>query len=59
MFLKVPVIIILRFGVNNVLGSKYIDIYQFRGLEGGLHGSPNIFCLLFIKTEKVQELDLY
>ena len=57
MFLKVPVIIILRFGENNVLGPKYIDIYQFRGLaEGEVHGSV---LLLFIKTDKVQEHDLY
>ena len=55
-FLKVLVIIIMRFGENNVFGPKYIDIYQFLELVGGgcymvtLH-----FCLLFIKTEKVQE----
>ena len=58
MFLKVPVIIIIRFG-ENVLGTIYIDIYQFQGWAGVLHGSPYIFCLLFIKTKKVQEHDLY
>ena len=60
-FLKVPVIIIMRFGENNVLCKKYIDIYMnFGGYGGGdVHIPPNIFCLLFKKTEKVQEHDLY
>ena len=59
-FLKVPVIIIMRFSENNVLGTIYINIYQFWGVCGGwLHGSHFIYCLLFIKTEKVQEHDLY
>ena len=52
---KVPVIIIMRFGENNVLGPKYIHIYKFRGWRvagEGSHGPPYIFCLLFIKTEK-------
>ena len=51
----------MRFGENNVFGPKYIDIYQFRGFVGGggLHGPPYIFGLLFIKTETVQEHDLY
>ena len=35
MFLKVPMIIIMRFGENNVLGPKYIDIYEFGGGTGG------------------------
>ena len=56
--------IIMRFGENNVLGPKYIDMYQFRWLVGeegwGVTGRPPyIFCLLFIKIEKVQECDLY
>ena len=29
MFLKVPVIIIIRFGENNVLGTTYINVYKF------------------------------
>ena len=33
--LKVLVIIISRFGENNDLGPKYIDIYKFRGVRGG------------------------
>ena len=48
----------MRFGENNVLCPKYIDIYEFRGLQGDIHGSPYIFSLLFKKTEKVQEHDL-
>ena len=51
----------MRFGENNVLGTKYIDIhvYQFWGFVGGLHGPHYIFYLLFIKMENVQEHDLY
>ena len=48
MFLKVLGIILTRFGENNALMAKYIDIYP-----------THIFCLLFIKTEKVHEHDLY
>ena len=42
LFLKVPMIIIMRFSENKVLGPKYINIYQFRGLAEG-HGSPKFF----------------
>ena len=49
----------MRFGENNVLGPKYIDTYQFHGFVGGVTGPPYIFCLLFIKTGKVQERNLY
>ena len=59
MFLKYPEIILMRFGENNVLCPKYIDIYEFRGLRVDIHFPPYIFCLLFKKTEKVQEHDLY
>ena len=52
-------IIIMRFGENNVLCPKYIDIYEFWGVRGDIHTPPNIFCLLFKKTEKVLEHDLY
>ena len=48
-------IIIMRFGENNVLCSKYINIYEF----WGVHDPPYIFCLLFKKMEKVLEQDLY
>ena len=37
MFLKVPVIIIMRFGKNDVLCPKYIDIYEFGGVRGGMY----------------------
>ena len=37
MFLKVPVIIIIRVIENNVLGLIYIDIYKFRGWTGVAH----------------------
>ena len=50
MFLKVPVIIIIRFGENNLLGTIYVDIYQFQRWARGLHGSPYVYCLLFIKV---------
>ena len=33
-FLKVPVIIIIRFEKNDVLGTIYIDIYEFWGWAG-------------------------
>ena len=59
LFPKVPVIIIMRFCENNVLETIYMDIYQFWGFAEGLHGSPYIFCLLFIKMEKVREHGLY
>ena len=35
MFPKVTMIIIMRFGGNNVLCPKYIDIYEFMGVQGG------------------------
>ena len=59
MLLKVPVIIIKRFGENNVLCPKYIDVYEFRGEWGDAHIKPYIFRLLLKNTEKVQEHDLY
>ena len=58
-FLKDPEIIIMRFGENNVLCLKYIDIYEFGGYGGDVHIPPYIFCLLLKKTEKVQKHDLY
>ena len=49
----------MRFGENNVLCPKYIDIYEFEGGTGGdVHIPLHIFCLLFKKIEKVQEHDL-
>ena len=55
-------IIIMRFGENNVLCPKYIDIYEFwgyGGLGGNIHIPQYIFCLSFKKTEKVQGHYLY
>ena len=47
-------IIIARFGENNVLCPKYIDIYEFQGYGRDVLIPPYIFCLLLKKTEKVQ-----
>ena len=59
MFLLVPVIIIMRFGENNVLCTKYTDIYMnFGGYRGYIYIPPNIF-FYHSKNEKVQEHDLY
>ena len=58
MFLKVPVII-MRVGENNVLCLKYNHIYNiFWGREGVTWPTLH-FCLLFIKTEKLQDHDQY
>ena len=58
-FLKVPVIIII-FDENYVLGPNILIYINFGGERGGgLHGPPYIFSLLFIKSEKVKEHDLY
>ena len=49
----------MRFGENNVLCSKYIDTYEIWGVQRGRTLYTVHFCLLFKKTEKVQEHDLY
>ena len=49
----------MRFGENNVLCPKYIEIYEFEGVRGDVHISHYIFCLLFKIMEKVQEHDPY
>ena len=54
MFLKVPVMIIILFGENNVLGQIYVNC----GVGGGLQGLLYISHLLFIKTEYLQEHNL-
>ena len=57
MFLKVPVIIIMRFGENNVLCPKYIDIYEFQvGTERDEHIPQYIFCLLLKKQKKYKSM---
>ena len=48
-FLKVPVIIIMRFGENIVLGPKYINIYKFRV---GWTWSTVHFLFIFQKNRK-------
>ena len=48
MFLKAPMIIIMKFGENIVLRPKYIDIYEFRGGTRGMY----IICLLLKKNGK-------
>ena len=45
-FLKVPVIIIIRFAEINVLGTIYIDIYLHFGTGWGIHGLPDI-CIVY------------
>ena len=49
----------MRFGENNVLGLKCIDIYEFRWVRGGRTYSIVIFWAIIQKTEKLQEHDLY
>ena len=51
--------IIVRFGENNVLCPKYIDIYEFWGVWEGCTYSTMHFLFIIQKTEKVQEHDLY
>ena len=48
-------IINITFSEYNVLGTIYIDIYQFHIYIVHM----TFFCLLFIQTEKLQEHDLY
>ena len=56
MFLKYPKIIIMRFGENNVLCPKYIDIYEFWGVQGG--GGANKFhrTFLFVIKKNIQSI---
>ena len=49
MFLNILVIIIIRFGENNVLGTIFIVIYKFQGWVG-VHGSPDIFLFTIHKN---------
>ena len=55
MFLKVPVIIIIRFGENNVLGTIYYIniIINFRGMQGGGHVSPDVVLFIDHKNGKI------
>ena len=50
----------MRFGENNVLCPKYIDIYEFWGVRGGTYIFHRTFFVYYKKkTEKVEEHDLY
>ena len=49
----------MRFGENNVLCPKYIDINEFWGVRGGRTYSTIHFLFIIKKNEKVQEHDLY
>ena len=42
----------MRFGENNVLCPKYIDIYEFQGVWGDVHGPPYIFFFFIQKNGK-------
>ena len=55
MFLKLQVIIIFRFGENNVLGTICIHtyIYQFRGWAIFVHGLPHIVLFIIHKNVKI------
>ena len=52
MFLKVPVIIVMRFGENNVLCPKYIDTYEFRGVWEGCTYSTVHFLFIIQRNRK-------
>ena len=49
----------MRFGENNVLYSKYIDIYEFKRVWGRHTGSTVHFLFIIKKNGKIQEQDLY
>ena len=52
-------IIIMRFGENNVLCPKYIDTYEFRGGMGGCtYSTVHFLFIIKKKTLTVQEYDL-
>ena len=49
----------MRFGKNNVICQKYINIYEFLGVWGGHTNSTVRFLIIIKKAEKVQEHDLH
>ena len=51
-FLRVPVIIIIRFGEKNALGTIYIDIYKFRW-GGEVYCPPHIVLFIIHKNGKL------
>ena len=52
MFLKVPVIIIMRFGENNVLCPKHTNIYEFGGVQEGCTYSTAHLLFVIQKNRK-------
>ena len=56
MFLKLLETIIIGFGENNVLSPKYIDIYEFRGERGDVHGPPYIFVYYLKKLKEYKSM---
>ena len=59
MFLKVPLIIIIRFGANNVLCQKYIDIYEFGGYGRGMYTFQCTFFVYYSKKWKKYKSTTY
>ena len=49
----------MRFGENNVLGPKYINIYEFWRVGDGTNMVHHTFFVYYLCTKKVQEHDLY
>ena len=50
----------MRFGENNVLCPKYIDIYEFRGVrEGRTYSTVHFLFIIKKKMGKLQEHDLH
>ena len=45
-------IIIMRFGENNALEPKYIDIQEFRKVQGGCTYSTIHFLFIILKKQK-------
>ena len=56
-FQNVPLIIIVKFGENNVRANMVLYI-EFGGVRGGGNWFSLHFYLFYIKTKKLQEHDL-
>ena len=57
MSLKEPMIIIMRFGENNVLCPKYINIYEFRGVWKRMN-TDHLTFFDFSKKKKKYKIDI-
>ena len=55
-FLKLPEIIIIGFGDNNVLWPKYIDTYQFWGVAGAYKVHLTFFVYYSKKRKKYESM---